>query len=372
MGLESIGLINAPALSGQIVGENNHNLPTLPTNTQLNRPDEAMRHLYARFAENTVPRAGVTLTAPDGVTLHRPGPAPALNRSGWQIVGEWKGAAGNYKAEVVATKDTSLKELARLITGDENNWRLFNQPNEKVKAGTKIDAAPLLAQMETQLRGRVEIARKSFNTKFPGTPAQVKLAGVLDDNCTPEQVATGQCGVTISPGDKAPQINKYFDSKKDGFRDCRTAVQTIYAKAVLDQIGVKTFNELGYDISYVPLDIRTVSDIKDTKNGDWVRFDNYPDYTERMNGGGAWAAENAIKVGADRFWGHPDQPNASRTEEQWLKELDKYYREDTKASPIGKVPGYANDDVRFIDVSKLATDLFNYRAAQTSRRGRQQ
>lgn len=119
------------------------------------------------------------------------------------------------------------------------------------------------------------------------------------------------------------------------------------------------------------IDFRTVEKIGDTRNGDWIRFDNFPDYIEKAGKYATWQAENVVKIGDDKYWGHGAGDKNGLSEKQWLEALRENYIRDTNTSADqvkDLPPGYAKNEVWFVDVAKVASDLFNYRASQTATR----
>jgi Protein-glutamine gamma-glutamyltransferase len=354
--------------------------------TNRKQSEKAIGFLVKSFTENN------NVSSASGIKTALPGSTD--NKSGWEIVGEWKQVNKKYSAEVIAKQDTSAKDLAKLITGNEEDYKLLNLPNEKVVKGTKVDVSPLLQKMETQLRENVLKNQQVFNSKFPNPSNTLQITESIGTNVKDEQVKVLESGkITITEQGlimsepvtekavdmKKPvseSVNDYFckqdictkeeKEKPYSFRDCNFAIQTIYTKSILDMVGDKTFNDLGYQIGQTPIQTQRVKNINEVKNGDWIAFDNYPDYTSRMKKlgqEGAWQAENVIKIGNDRYWGHGANDIDGKSEVEWKTELKNAYNMQfgtTKKSPL---PGF-NGNVSFIDVSKVATDLFNLRVAQ--------
>ncbi len=368
----------------------NRNLQSVPSNktglTDRKQSEKAIGFLVKSFTENN----NISKTAVIKPAL----PDSAENKSGWEISGEWKQVNKKYSAEVLAKQDTSAKDLAKLITGNEEDYKLLNLPNEKVVKGTKVDVSPLLQKMETQLRENVLKNQQVFNSKFPNPNNTLQVTESIGTNIKDEQVKVLEPGkITINEQGlimSEPVTEKVIDLKKPvsesvndyfckqntctkeetadpySYRDCNFAIQTIYTKSLLDMVGDKTFNDLGYQIGQTPIQTQRVKNINEVKNGDWIAFDNYPDYTNRMKKlgqEGAWQAENVIKIGNNRYWGHGANDLDGKSEVEWKTELKNAYNMQFGTTKKSTLPGFSGN-VSFIDISKVATDLFNLRVAQ--------
>src|SRR5205085_4872152 len=61
---------------------------------------------------------------------------------------DWSGGWYRYSGHATAEKCDKLSELAKLITGDENDWHLLRS-TDRVKEGEVVDIIPLLKNLET-------------------------------------------------------------------------------------------------------------------------------------------------------------------------------------------------------------------------------
>lgn len=92
----------------------------------------------------------VLLPPPLPITLHTPFET-SVNPSGWQVVGRWLGRRHSYTAQVIAQRAKSKKNLAFLITGDENDFGLLGG-QETAKRGERISVVPFSA-IEAECEG---------------------------------------------------------------------------------------------------------------------------------------------------------------------------------------------------------------------------
>lgn len=112
----------------------------------------------------------------------------------------WSGGWFSYIGHATAEKCDKLSELARLITGDENDWKKLNHA-EKVREGEVIDITPLLKNMETTLRTSVRRAAGRFNAE--GFPVYNEQTGLPEGT-----------GWIVSGGSQAAAIAQFFSRGK--------------------------------------------------------------------------------------------------------------------------------------------------------------
>lgn len=309
----------------------------------------------------------------------------------WQEFGTWSGRNSSYQGLVKAKNAGSLKDLASLITGNSDDWKLLGKADEDVIKGTNVNIAPLLVKAEENLRSTIIKLTGEFKSTFPSTGAEITSA--LGSN-----QAGSVGGVTIGAFEETEEINKYFGGQPYKFCDCNLAIRIIYSKACLDTVGKDIFKAVCaalpknapkgsltfslFGFGSVPVDQYRVSSIKSVKNGDWIQFENYEDYLEKMRnlyiekmrkqgvsitsvpaeGEGAWQQENALKVGENQFWGFP---LGVQTEQKWLSDLQESYNKPNEVvegkQRTDRVPGFRGG-VTFINVVEVMLASFRYRA----------
>lgn len=77
--------------------------------------------------------------------------------------------------------------------------------------------------------------------------------------------------------------------------------------------------------------------------------------------GGAYQAENVIKVGRNRFWGFIEAPRKGiKTAQEWEKHLREEYKKVGGNPNQGRFPGF-DGEIRFVDVAEVAIKLFDLR-----------
>jgi hypothetical protein len=225
---------------------------------------------------------------------------------------------------VKAKNAGSLKDLASLITGNSDDWKLLGKADESVVKGTNVNIAPFLVKVEENLRSTVIKLTGEFNSTFPSIGAEITSS--LGSN-----QAGSVGGVTIGAFEETEEINKYFGGQPYNFCDCNLAIRIIYSKACLDTVGKDIFKAVCaalpknapkgsltlslFGFGSVPVDQYIIGSIKLVKNGDWIQFENYEDYLEKMRnlyiekmrkqgvritsvpaeGEGAWQQENRRK-----------------------------------------------------------------------------
>jgi RHS repeat-associated protein len=243
----------------------------------------------------------------------------------------WSGGWASYTGTATAECGDTLSELARLITGRASDWSALGIPQD-IKAGQKVNIAPLLVVLEDRMRKNVVSATRSFSASF-GLP------------------------VTLLQGSGSAEVNQFFSGRTDVQSDCTGAAYLVEAKGLLDTVGAADFDRLsddgqGYRYNTFPRVARD-SALSQLKSGDWTYFRNYDDYPT----GHAWQGENVIKVGDDQYWGFP---KGALSLSAWYSALRNAYNAEMGRSRTDPIPGF-NRNASFIDVAKVAMGTFDVR-----------
>jgi Protein-glutamine gamma-glutamyltransferase len=242
--------------------------------------------------------------------------------------------------------------LALLITGNENNWTLLSG-QDSVKPEQKVNVGVLLVKLENIIREKIAFLCKQnslnadfYELSYDQTTGQPNLLEI--------KVGTeGQSKV----------INNFFGKDSGGKIECLQAVKLIYAKAVLDVVGAEAFDGVGYNEDALPEISLKKQQISRLLLGDraWIR--NHKDYIDKFPGG-AWQAENVIKVGNDKFWGFGvDSP--IKSEKSWEDQLKNAYNKNlTKDKQrFDKVLGF-DGEIKFLDIAKIARTIFLFKISE--------
>jgi Protein-glutamine gamma-glutamyltransferase len=266
-------------------------------------------------------------------------------RYAWAALGQWTGSKEIYIAKVRANTDNTLDDLAFLITGNKEDWKLLGLPL-KVKKGQIIEISLLLSSIELKLRDNVIKAIDKIGIEFGGSNANIDIA--------------------IGDATQADILNNYFDGviKADEDRDCDGAALLVYGKAVLDLLGSEIFNIKDYSdttLAAKEFRVKFTGSLNDVRRGDRAYFRNYDDYNLKFDNKGAYQAENVIKYSDDRYWGHPD---GIKTKAEWYEILKNEYNA-PKGVVFGRqrtepVPGF-DGTIEFINVCKITFDAFQKR-----------
>jgi hypothetical protein len=127
-------------------------------------------------------------------------------------------------------------------------------------------------------------------------------------------------------------------------------------------VGRESFDAVGFDIGMIPLkEIRS----RLMLIGDRGWFQNYKDYTKKFPGG-AWQAENVIKLEKDSFWGFTGDDEIKSIRD-WENDLrDKYNKPD--GQPVGNqrndpLPGFSRE-LDFLDVAHIAMSVFLHQTTE--------
>ena len=119
-----------------------------------------------------------------------------------------------------------------------------------------------------------------------------------------------------------------------------------------------------------PISFLSYSDYRATntgvwKAGDWVEFSNNSNYPNVQSG--MWAAEQTIMVGADSYYGWSRGGGTTHTVAGWRDELLTAYNTGLwwwNQITIAQIPQPV--DAGFVNVPKLAMEIFNLRTKQGS------
>lgn len=274
----------------------------------------------------------------------------------WMIIGHWSGRRNGYQALVEAkSKNANKKQLAKFITGNSNDWSLLGG-QEKVGLGEKINISPLLAKFERLIREK--IASLCIGEKLNSNFQPPTIEYTKDDGTKETDALIGV--VNVSSSGMASSINAFFSRNSFGSIDCIRAVKLIYAKAVLDVVGKTAFDAVGFteDIPSDSPDELKKQPMSNMLLGDrgWIR--NFDDYLGKYPGG-AWQAENVIKIKNDLYWGFGDPP--PKSEVGWKNRLREIYNQglNPEERRNEQVPGF-DGEIVFVDVAYIAEVIFSY------------
>jgi RHS repeat-associated protein len=256
----------------------------------------------------------------------------------------WTGSRGSYTGTATAECDDDLGTLAYLITGVRSDR--YELSIRSVKAGDVVDIAPLLKMLERRLRLNVVAATNKFSTSGAvfGTPTK-----------RPETESG---------------INAWFRGSSAAAPadpiECKLAAMMVLTEGLILTLQPGEFDEYfggkGVGVFGTPLRRDFVTGLQDIRNGDWFWFSNSAEYADLFPSG-AWARENVIKVGTDRFYGFP---GGRHSEGEWkqklLDQLNSGRRRAGKPpADLSAIPGFDQDKVTFIDVPKVGMKTFDER-----------
>jgi hypothetical protein len=253
----------------------------------------------------------------------------------------WGGGWNSYIGSVTAGKNATLTELAEMITGDANDWKLIAKKPD-VKNGQIIYVQPLLNKFELMLRVRVVSATKKFLADF----------GSLTVN---------------SSEDNARNINEYFDGSRGPASDCNGAIGIVMSKGLIDSTSTYEYNLLGIDDIFAILTSRKTT-LRNMLVGDSGWIQNYDDYLlevqDNPESDAAYQAENVIKVASDKFWGHIGESyqQSVKSSAEWEIELRKAYNKIADKKRNDRIPGH-DGEAKFLNVANIAMRLFDIRLA---------
>ncbi|MFW9875912.1 MAG: RHS repeat-associated core domain-containing protein, partial [Candidatus Thorarchaeota archaeon] len=251
----------------------------------------------------------------------------------WERLGDWSPTSAYVRRE---SGDT-LQELAKLITGRKNDWvELANQTEKDV-----VNVSPLIELFEERLRENI-VMHASYD-KFYGSFPRLNEPFSIGKNLNEDQV------------------NSYFDDKVEWIMpvECTGAAYIIMAKGLIETLNPGEFTALNYTTSR--MHIRNyVRRMEDLEEGDWVYFANDERYRDKDKHPDGWyPGENAIKIGNDKYFGHP---KGGLSYNDWIKVLIKHYNTEPvpESEYISEVPGY-NPVINFFDVYRITQEVFDLR-----------
>jgi RHS repeat-associated protein len=260
----------------------------------------------------------------------------------------WSGGWFSYFGHATAEKCDKLSDLAKFITGVEDDWRILKH-REKVEEGEVIDITPLLRTMESRLRTSVRRAAGRFNAK--GFPS-------ID-----EQGTSDGTGWVTSGEPQSVAIGRFFNRNRPyGLVGCDDAASIILSQGLIDVIGASLYEEI---LAQMGGDVLGIFKRRDGRIGTMLEGDsgwlpNYEDY-QGLPRFGDYGHENSIKLAQNLYYGHP----LGRFNIQKLERLlQKEYVEAGGRSRRDPIPGLHNrEDVQitFIDVAKVFGIAFDLR-----------
>jgi hypothetical protein len=276
---------------------------------------------------------------------------------------------------VAASPLDTLQELALDITNVAADASLLKNVG-KITEGTEVDVTPLLAKLEERMRANV-VSAASYSPKvaqFPQSRAEAN-----DGTGMGETQINRVFGIDPDPLPGETPVPKY---------DCGTMAKIIMARGLITTIRPGEFAKLFFTVNGLwnnykgPARAVELTD-PSVKPGDWTCFwnnTNYPNVHD-MNSS-SYIAENVIKVGTDSYYGWNLGPMSYA---QWLELLRVKYNTNlinggTPLPDVGGdleelqklIPGYAGlggvgpGYVRFLDVPKIATKVFDYRTSPSA------
>jgi RHS repeat-associated protein len=258
----------------------------------------------------------------------------------------WSGGWYRYNGHATAEKCDKLSDLARLITGDENDWHLLRS-TDRVREGEVVDITPLLKNLETRLRSNVRRDTRQFRAYFPG----------------PDHEPTGWL---ISGASQAEAIGRFFDRGQPlGSVGCDDASTIILSQALINVIGPSLYDQLleQFNSDVLAFFISRQGKISTMLIGDRGWIPNYAEYQGLPNTGD-YGHENSIKVDRNLYFGHP----LGRFTKQKLERiLQDAYVDAGGARRRDRIPGFRDEqdiEITFIDVAKVFGAVFDIRREQ--------
>ncbi|MBX3410800.1 MAG: RHS repeat-associated core domain-containing protein [Phycisphaeraceae bacterium] len=285
---------------------------------------------------------------PSLITLVRNSPIGSIDALGlWRRDSDWT----SNSAYAIAECNDTLAELAWLITNNTGAARLLRTTSDTggLFEGERVDVRPLLNELERSLRRKVVAAARAMPAnRFIG---DTRLQQFL-----------------LLPYTSA-NINAVFAGKYE--LECQMAARLVLLKGLVDQTTPTRYDRVFRgSLAAGLIRARTELDAAAAKPGDWIYFENdvrYAALSRVVDGSrGYWNGENVIAMGGNQYWGFATTPVA-RTEAAWLdvlsretnKLIDKYNRNHGGNEDPASVLGFQRDQVKFFDIPKLGTHLFD-------------
>jgi hypothetical protein len=136
------------------------------------------------------------------------------------------------------------------------------------------------------------------------------------------------------------------------------AARLILAKGLRDAIGPQKWSKIGYNATDYPLGMDWVSE-GDVRLGDWAVYENGDvNAYLRLHPNGIWAAENVVNIGSNYWWGlglgHVTGEDIRNLLQQMYNHGVQFTNQMHNSSGV-KWGGFVN----FINISRVATDVFN-------------
>ncbi len=260
----------------------------------------------------------------------------------WKIKGQWNSGSALVQKE---TGDT-LQGLAKLITGNENDWVALNTfENDKI-----INVIPLIKIFENRVRKNIVKATNKFSAKFAENRNELKIYTWMDLN--------------------ESQINSLFDLSTTYKSDCYRSILFILSKGLIDTIEQGEFDNIGLTPISLPINTRYGISLDEAGIGDATLFKNRADYLIVHNGiDYGYSNENVIKVGEDSYYGFPSKE--AKSYQEWKIRLAEAFNFDQSQVHItaNEVPGYVihkdpfiGSPVTSLDFIEIVRRLFLFRS----------
>ena len=266
----------------------------------------------------------------------------------------WTGGWYDYKGNATAEKCDGLAELARLITGDENDWKKLNHP-EEVREGEVIDITPLLEMMETKVRTGVRRAASAFNPE--GWPTY---------NPTTGEFVHPPTYWLVTGASQAEAISRYFQkNQKYGRVGCDDAATLILSQGLISVIGASMYDQVVAKLGNDPLAIfkERWGKVGTMLEGDSGWLPNYDDY-QGLPSPQDYGHENSIKIARDLYFGHPIGRYNLRRLERILQDQYEKAGGSKRRDPIPGLHNKENVKITFVDIAKVFGVVFDIRKAE--------
>ena len=263
----------------------------------------------------------------------------------WKRKSDWSYG----KAIVSKQRGDTLAGLAKLVTGNENDWPLLlAHENEKT-----VEVTPLILAFKKNVQKNISLvgkeATKSWNVNFSfATSKYVALNELYESD-----------------------INQLFQPFGNSlFSDCSKAAAIVVAKGLINTLKPGEFDALGFTAGAAiprdiigwkenPEDIKKSKSIEDVEVGDITHFYNKKDYFDRFGYAGM-EGEHVVKVGEDQYYGIP---TGVMNYQEWKQSLCDAYNElagGKHPASLSDVIGYYGFIVR-LDYFKISQMLFDLR-----------